>query len=187
MIKIKINPKKIKIIFIKIKSFLIGKPLFSVFLFFLLSTLIALLIFYNYIFILPQKNISINWDAFIVNRNQYNNIFSKLNERMEKLEKKEEYDLFSPIIKNDKEAIRKDYFNETEENQNIMEEELESILIQTLFDFYEINKNEMPPISERALIWEKLGLGSVEEYKGNYNQNINLLRALKEEIEKEID
>ena len=40
----------------------------------------------------------------------------------------------------------------------------------------------MPLISERALIWEDLGLGSADDYRGDYNQNIKLLEVLKEKM-----
>ena len=61
-------------------------------------------------------------------------------------------------------------------------EDLEDLLASTLFEFYEIRGEGMPPISERALIWEELGLGRSEEYRGIYSQNILLLRTLKEMI-----
>jgi len=61
-------------------------------------------------------------------------------------------------------------------------EALENLLAQTLFEFYEMRGEGMPPISERALIWEELGLGTAQEYRGTYAQNILFLKTLKEII-----
>ncbi len=58
--------------------------------------------------------------------------------------------------------------------------ELEDLLVRTLFEFYEMRGEGMPPISERALIWEELELGSAQEYRGIYSQNITLLETLME-------
>lgn len=66
--------------------------------------------------------------------------------------------------------------------ENLSMEDLEDLLVQTLFEFYETKGEGMPPISERALIWEELGLGNAQEYQGIYSQNILLLRTLKEMI-----
>ncbi len=64
--------------------------------------------------------------------------------------------------------------------EEITAAELEELLARTLFEFYEMRGEGMPPISERALIWEELGLGSAQEYRGIYSQNILLLGILME-------
>ena len=48
----------------------------------------------------------------------------------------------------------------------------------TLFEFYKANKSKLPPIEERAKVWEQMGLGGAEDYLGTFYQNIKLLQAL---------
>lgn len=52
----------------------------------------------------------------------------------------------------------------------------------TLYNFYMIKGEKLPPPSERAKIWEEKGLGSAEEYFGSHYQNIKLLEELKKEL-----
>jgi hypothetical protein len=48
----------------------------------------------------------------------------------------------------------------------------------TLFEFYKANKSKLPPIEERAKVWEQMGFGKAEDYLGTFYQNIKLLQAL---------
>lgn len=49
----------------------------------------------------------------------------------------------------------------------------------TLFEFYEANGKPLPPVSERATIYEQYGLGKATLYTGTAEQNVKLLQALK--------
>ena len=51
-----------------------------------------------------------------------------------------------------------------------------------LTDFYLIKGEKLPSVRERALIWEKVGLGAAVEYYGSNYQNQKLLEALKKEL-----
>jgi hypothetical protein len=50
----------------------------------------------------------------------------------------------------------------------------------TLWDYYSAWDKQLPPLSERAKIYEALKLGSASEYTGTAEQNTRLLNALKE-------
>ncbi len=69
------------------------------------------------------------------------------------------------------------------EEEDISDEELEEVLADTLFELYEFTEGVFPAISERAVVWQDLGLGSADNYKGTRRQNIEFLERLKEEID----
>lgn len=48
----------------------------------------------------------------------------------------------------------------------------------TLFEYYKSKGQTLPGISERAKTFEELGLGSASAYKGEYQQNVDLLARL---------
>ena len=48
----------------------------------------------------------------------------------------------------------------------------------TLFEFYNANKSKLPPIEERARVWEEMGFGKAGDYLGTFYQNIKLLQVL---------
>ena len=50
----------------------------------------------------------------------------------------------------------------------------------TLWDYYSAWGKQLPPLSERAKMYEALGLGSAENYAGTAEQNTRLLNALKD-------
>jgi hypothetical protein len=51
----------------------------------------------------------------------------------------------------------------------------------TLFEFYNANKSKLPPVEERAKVWEQMGLGKAGDYLGTFYQNVKLLQALMED------
>ncbi len=69
------------------------------------------------------------------------------------------------------------------EVEEMTDSELETVLADNLFELYEFTDGELPSISERSLVWEDLGLGDREEYRGTYSQNILFLERLVEEID----
>jgi RNAse (barnase) inhibitor barstar len=48
----------------------------------------------------------------------------------------------------------------------------------TLFEYYRSQGRSLPPILERAQLWENLGLGKAKDYTGSVQQNPRLLSAL---------
>jgi hypothetical protein len=48
----------------------------------------------------------------------------------------------------------------------------------TLYEFYQSKGQKLPSISERSKTFEQLGLGSASAYKGEYQQNVDLLARL---------
>lgn len=57
-------------------------------------------------------------------------------------------------------------------------------VIHNLNEFYSQKGEKLPSIEERAKIWEEKGLGTKEEYVGDYSQNIKLLKELEKELTK---
>jgi len=51
-----------------------------------------------------------------------------------------------------------------------------------LYQFYTAKGETFLTVDERARIWQELGLGQQEEYRGTSNQNIKLLSELKKEL-----
>lgn len=49
----------------------------------------------------------------------------------------------------------------------------------TLFEYYKTKGQKFPGISDRAKTFEELGLGAASAYKGEYQQNVDLLDRLK--------
>ena len=49
----------------------------------------------------------------------------------------------------------------------------------TLFEYYKTKGQKLPGISDRSKTFEELGLGSASAYKGEYQQNVDLLDRLK--------
>lgn len=81
------------------------------------------------------------------------------------------------------ETQEEDPIEEDPEPEEMTSRELESVLADNLFELYEFTDGELPSISERALVWEDLGLGDSEDYRGTYNQNILFLERLIEEMD----
>ncbi|MDP2704770.1 MAG: hypothetical protein Q8P01_06255, partial [bacterium] len=48
----------------------------------------------------------------------------------------------------------------------------------TLFEYYKSKGQKLPNIAERSKTFEELGLGAASAYKGEYQQNVDLLGRL---------
>ena len=56
----------------------------------------------------------------------------------------------------------------------------------TLFEYYKTKGQKLPGISDRSKTFEELGLGAASAYKGDYQQNVDLLERLKAESQPKI-
>ena len=135
-----------------------------------------------------------------VNPAQYERVLKRWEsdrEKFENLESKKYFDIFSEerrVYEEDVDEIEKEDEKKEEENsineiedfneEDFSAEEIEEMLARTIYQFYEKRGMGMPQISERAQVWEDFQLGSAEEYKGLYEQNVLLLRKLKEKMER---
>lgn len=52
----------------------------------------------------------------------------------------------------------------------------------SLKEFYEFFSADLPSFGDRAILYEKFGLGQKEEYYGNFEQNLKLLKMLLKEV-----
>lgn len=151
----------------------------TILLFFLfISSIFGTLIFYEYI-LRPTRDDFYHEDGLIeIDTTSYfsvREIWNKRAERLSEIDDREFDDPFFPI-----ETTIIDLPDIEFPEEDISTEDLEELLVRTLFEFYGTRGEGMPPISERALIWEELGLGTAGEYQGLYHQNIILLGTLKE-------
>ena len=189
---------KIEVKFDKLFSFLSDKPLTAFFLVAIFCILIGLSIFYVYVFLPLRRDSPHGFLDFDLNNKYYGEVQSMLIDRefeFELLKSLNERDIFSPfsvveimkkneIVKqeeNNNSLLNEDKEDDFREENNFLDKEkiTEALLIKTLFEFYILEEKDMPSISERSLIWENLGLGKAEEYKGLYYQNVIFLEALK--------
>ena len=185
MIKKKIK-RIIKIIKSRIEGFLSRSFLIIIL---SISTCIIFggVIFYKYILIPIEGNFKHQKDLIEIDIDSYLNVLDKWEDnkrRFKEADIKKFKNPFFPIQA--KVNLPKDEIiieEETIIEDNISLEDFEEILAQTIFDFYKIKGEEMPLIPERALIWEELGLGKAEDYRGTHFQNISLLGALKKIME----
>lgn len=179
--------KKRKDFFEKIALFLANRPLFIIITYTLICFGIGFLLFYLYTTKPQEKDISFSKTVAKPNQQLYEEITSSSSNKKKKEEEenesgKEEGD------KKEEEIQEEDSQNENSESEedinqeDLSKEELEDVLANTLFQLYEFNGDQLPSISERAQIWEDLGLGTESEYMGRYQQNILLLNRLREEI-----
>ena len=193
---------KIKRISEKTIWFLIRNPVLAVFLSLVLSLFLGFIIFYQYIFFPTQKDFSFDHDIVEFDKRTYQRVleeWERRDKRIELIGEQEYKDVFFIVPeKNDKpaeipvEETINDLDEEPEEDivekllekeeEELSPEELEIVLAETLFEFYRMRDEEMPKITERALVWEELGLGEAGEYKGHYHQNVVLLQTLKEKL-----
>ncbi len=192
----KYNFKKIIKYFDKIVFLITKKPFIVLVFIILLSLFFSLLIFYLYFYLPLQKDFDFHYSSF-EDKNYYLDVKNIWDKDEINLKSKDYYNIFIPARITEDELIddNQEQGQEQEEVQKeeisiedftidveLSEENLESLLIKTLFEFYQTKEDTMPLISERALIWEDLGLGSADDYRGDYNQNIKLLEVLKEKM-----
>lgn len=160
--------KKTKDFFERVAYFLANKPLFITITYFLICLGIGLLIFYFYIVIPQEKSFTFNEKVSKPNRD----LFLQVNEKWSEAEVEDE-------------NLQEEEFEDNLNNEDISEGELEDILAETLFELYEFKEGNLPTIEERALVWEDLGLGDAQDYKGSFSQNILFLQKLKDELPQE--
>lgn len=73
--------------------------------------------------------------------------------------------------------------SETRARELLSNPQIQELLKATnLFQFYTVKGQTFLTVDERARIWQELGLGIGDEYKGTSSQNIKLLSELKEEL-----
>jgi hypothetical protein len=85
--------------------------------------------------------------------------------------------IFTASVKQDEkeeEPTKEEALKLLEEENKVGKEAL------TLYEFYLVNKESLPPIGQRAVLWEELGLGKASGYYGSFYQNIRLLQELTE-------
>ncbi len=158
---------------------LLNKPKRILVLVFFLALFLGLIVFYYYIFLPTLVDFSGAKKLVDVDENSYEKIIKEWNlqeAKLQSIDNENHYDIFSP--KREDIVISIDNFL----NESLTSEELDFLLEETLFEFYISYQGDMPPISERGWFWENLNLGTREEYRGSYSQNILLLETLKREL-----
>jgi len=120
---------------------------------------------------------------------QYGSVIDRWNEN-EKIKQEKDKDFPLIFYRNEakKNEIEGDGMDKADNRINDYEERIdakkvEDLLAETLFEFFQQKEGEMPEIKERAQVWEELGLGVAQEYRGLYEQNIIFLRTLREAID----
>ncbi len=158
------------------------------FLTFISSVVFGFLVFYFLVFIPYEKEIDFKKEEEIVlDVDSYRSLEEKI-ENYQKSFNKTTEDVVSEASEEDtEESIFLE--NDNDDNQKDLEgisfEDLESILAQTIYEFYNFKGDRIPSIYQRSLIWKELGLGDSKDYRGDYNQNIIFLKQLKENFSKE--
>ncbi len=167
---------KIRSFFEKLIGFLTEKPIFSVIFIVLLCSFLGVLFFYRYVLIPAGEDFVIKEQDLQLNLESYENIVRRWDieeKRIETIERRRYQNIFLP----------KGEDAPSQREEDISPQELEDILSNTLYEFYSLRGDHMPPIEERALIWEELGLGKAQEYRGYYFQNVIFLNFLLDKME----
>lgn len=156
----------------KLALFLNRNSLVVIFLDIFFCLIVAGLVFYFFVVTPREKTFNVSNKTPTLNQKLYDKALNNL-------EKSKEVEDNSFLQSENKK--QEDENEQIEVKEGISEEDLELALAKTLFELYEFDNSEMPTISERAKIWEDLGIGNKENYRGSYSQNITLLEKLKEE------
>ncbi len=183
----------IKKILLRLQKFfwhLIGNPVMVLFLIIIFCIFLSLF----YFFMTQQKRFHES-PVVEINQQKYSRVLERWAEDeriVQEMTKEDYFNLFSTVNidyepkENLKEnELVEDFFPEDNAEKALPPEEIEDLLARTLFEFYQEKEEDMPQIEERAQIWETLGLGDAEEYRGLYQQNILFLEALKEKMKSE--
>jgi|GEM_PF-3287046 len=170
--------------------YLIKKPSIVIFLIIIFCTFLTL--FY---FLIARSSLDYESDHPELDYEYYSRVVSRWEEDKERQDEEEYFSIFFPskeLEEDDKEPeITEEVENDNAEEHEELEEQIidhervEEMLTETLFEFFQEREGEMPEIRERAEVWEELGLGEAEEYRGLYEQNIIFLRTLKEVMDEE--
>ena len=166
------NIKDISIILVKYLKRVLSKTALMIFIIAVACAVFGVIVSYKYIIYPIEGDFSHENGLIEIDTETYRKVREVWDEREVRSDRAEDRIFKDPLFPVDADSIEED----------LSMEDLENLLAQTLFEFYEMRGEGMPPISERALIWEELGLGSAQEYRGIYSQNIILLGTLKEMI-----
>ncbi len=195
-----LTKKNIKYSFEKLALFFANKSVFIIISYTFICLLIGFGLIYFYVLNPLEKEFSAEGAAPHPDLDSYNELVSSLEEEPDEIvafdifnsegyqgpvtepeepeedEESEEVDDEEVEEKDDEEA------QQEETQEDISNEDLESALARNLFELYEFADGELPSVSERALIWEDLGIGDSDDYYGTYRQNLILLEHLREEV-----
>lgn len=182
---IRIPKRKLKklLIFFKKLPMILGGNAFLTFLGLLLFSLIlGSIIFYKYSVLVVKEEPEVFEKPLEFKEKTYQEILEVWQEREKRFEEANPQKYLNPL-QPIKEKWEPEVFLEEKGTEAISElsgEELESVLaILNLYQFYKSKGEKLPPIEERAELWENFGLGTKEEYVGSRYQNEILLEELK--------
>lgn len=165
----KINFNKIKKNLIKLPEFLAKNDFAAFLLLFIVGLIISTLIFYEYSYLVQKKEIKITEITPQFRKEDYREILKIWEERDKRFQEAEFLFFSNPFQKT---KIEK----QEELQPEIPLQNLETAV--NLYRFYLLKGEILPPIEERAKLWEELGLGSASEYSGAVYQNQKLLKEL---------
>lgn len=164
--------KNILIVFVRHLKRILNKTDLTIFIVAFVCAIFGAIVSYKYIIFPIEGNFYHENELIEIDTETYRKVREVWDEREMRFDQAKDRTFKDPLFPVDTDPIEED----------LSMEDLEDLLARTLFEFYEMRGEGMPPISERALLWEELGLGSAREYRGIYSQNIIFLRTLKEMI-----
>jgi len=172
------NLAKVKNLFNKISGFLSKHSFLTFLILFMMESILGALIFYKYNILVLKKEPQVSEKANLFKEKDYQNILNILQEREKKFQEAELRSFLNPFQEMRAEVPSVPGVEQEQElKPEIPLENLQTAI--NLYKFY-LSKGEiLPPIAERAMLWEELGLGKVSEYYGTIYQNQKLLEELK--------
>lgn len=177
----KIKPKKIKDFLIKLPRIL-GTRAFLTFLGLLFfAFVVGGIIFEKYSISAGREMPEVSDELLQFKEKTYQEILKVWQEKEKKLQEadsKKYPDLFRGI----KGEVSKSEPEPEEVPELPAEKDRELQEATNLEEFYIIKGEKLPPVKERAKLWEEKGLGPFEEYIGSRYQNLKLLEELKKEL-----
>ena len=184
----KLKTKQIKE-FLKRIPRILGARAFLTFLWFLFFSLIgAGLIFYRYSILAEKQKLEVSEEPLQFKEEIYQQVLSVWQEKEKGFEGADLKEYPDPFRGKKEEPPNQESLPEEE----IPEEEIPPELpvekdkelqeATNLEEFYRIKGEKLPPVKERAKLWEGKGLGPFEEYVGSRYQNLKLLEELKKEL-----
>jgi len=202
----KIDSRKIKIVFKKIPRTLASHSFLTFLVFLFASLFLSGIIFYQSVLLLEEVEVSSSKKTLQFDQGNYKETLKQWQKREKDFEKVNSNQYLNPFQENREKLIiptsTEEVSTSTEEESTTTIEEatttpeeatstpegtpsplVERLLAaESLSDFYIIRDGRIPLLWERALIWEELGLGSKDSYYGSEYQNKLLLAALKKEL-----
>lgn len=141
-------------------------------------------VFYKYSYLAEKKEPKIKEKPLEIEIKSYQEILNFWNLRSKKIEESALKRYINPFQEiREKEVESSISPSELKMPETLPKEKIKELKkATTLYEFYKIKGGNLPTISERARMWQEKGLGKAEDYQGFYNQNINLLAALKKEL-----